>query len=275
MASFEEQASLEEGAVLEEIASPSVLAEQVAAAAAAVGELPSSQSMAAAAPPSPSPPPPSHSAPSSSSSSTSIGATAPANDEVVGDEEGEEGTLELKKDIAAALAAKELGNNYFRDKDYDGAITLYSQAIAHCPSDEANKENLAVFLGNRAAAYYAIEEFALVVDDCNLALENNSAYVKVLQRRMQALERLERLDEALADAKRIQELEPGWPKIAQTVERLERENAAKMDKLKDEALGKLKELGNSILGNFGMSLDQFKFKQDPQTGSWTIGMDNK
>ena len=204
--------------------------------------------------------------------------SAPANDEEGEEdeeEEGEEGSLEVAKDIALALKAKEDGNNYFRDKDYDGAITLYSQAVAHCPGDEANKENLAVFLGNRAAAYYAIDEFALVVVDCTQALELNPAYVKVLQRRLQALEKLERLDEALADARKIQELDPSWPKIGATVSRLEAESAAKMEKLKDEALGKLKELGNSILGNFGMSLDDFKFQQDAATGSWSIGMGKK
>ncbi len=47
-----------------------------------------------------------------------------------------------------------------------------------------------------------------------------------------------------------------------------------MEKLKDEAMGKLKELGNSILGNFGMSLDNFKMTQDPNTGSWSIGYNN-
>ena len=40
--------------------------------------------------------------------------------------------------------------------------------------------------------------------------------------------------------------------------------------MKDEALGKLKQLGNSILGNFGMSLDNFNMKQDEKTGSWNI-----
>lgn len=49
----------------------------------------------------------------------------------------------------------------------------------------------------------------------------------------------------------------------------------KMSKLKDEAFGKLKELGNSILGNFGMSLDNFKMQQDPGTGSWNISMNQK
>ena len=43
-----------------------------------------------------------------------------------------------------------------------------------------------------------------------------------------------------------------------------------MAKLKDEALGKLKDLGNSILGNFGMSLDNFKMTQDPATGGWSV-----
>ena len=45
-----------------------------------------------------------------------------------------------------------------------------------------------------------------------------------------------------------------------------------MSKLKDEALGKLKDLGNSILGNFGMSLDNFKMTQDPTSGGWNISM---
>ena len=35
-------------------------------------------------------------------------------------------------------------------------------------------------------------------------------------------------------------------------------------------LGKLKDLGNTILGNFGMSLDNFKMTQDPATGGWNI-----
>jgi len=46
----------------------------------------------------------------------------------------------------------------------------------------------------------------------------------------------------------------------------------KMSKMKDEALGKLKDLGNSILGNFGMSLDNFNMKQDPASGQWSISM---
>jgi hypothetical protein len=52
--------------------------------------------------------------------------------------------------------------------------------------------------------------------------------------------------------------------------RLQKEYDEKFAQLKDEALGKLKELGNSILGNFGMSLDNFKMTQDPTTGGWSV-----
>jgi hypothetical protein len=34
--------------------------------------------------------------------------------------------------------------------------------------------------------------------------------------------------------------------------------------------GKLKEMGNSLLGRFGMSIDNFKAVQDPNTGSYSI-----
>lgn len=37
-----------------------------------------------------------------------------------------------------------------------------------------------------------------------------------------------------------------------------------------DAAGKLKELGNTVLGKFGMSLDNFKAEKDPNTGSYSI-----
>ena len=36
------------------------------------------------------------------------------------------------------------------------------------------------------------------------------------------------------------------------------------------AAGKLKDLGNTVLGKFGMSLDNFKAVKDPNTGSYSI-----
>jgi len=181
--------------------------------------------------------------------------------------------LEPDKDLAKAQEAKEAGNDYFRDKDYDGAVTEYSRAISLCPSDQT--ETLAVFYGNRAAAYMADNELSLTIEDCTAALELKNDYVKVLMRRSVCYEKTDNIEGAFQDAKKTLELDPSWPKIRETVARLELQYNAKMERLKEDALGKLKDLGNSILGNFGMSLDNFKMEQDPTTGSWSIGMKPK
>jgi tetratricopeptide (TPR) repeat protein len=91
-----------------------------------------------------------------------------------------------------------------------------SRAIESSPQNDT--ENIAVFLGNRAACYSAMEEYSLAIDDCTLSLEKKVDYVKVLMRRSQAYEKLDKIDEALADAKKVYELEPqSYPKLPITM----------------------------------------------------------
>lgn len=139
---------------------------------------------------------------------------------------------EVPKDITKALEAKEKGNEAFKSRDFDLAIQYYSLAISLCPDDQ--QEHLATLYGNRSASYYAEEEFDLVVEDCSAALERKPDYLKVLARRMQVYEKLEKYEEALAgmswyrysftlpfsqfcpislDAKKVKELDPAYPKI--------------------------------------------------------------
>ena len=109
--------------------------------------------------------------------------------------EGEESVY--IKSLEKAIEAKEEGNNYFRNREYDDALESYSRAITYCPEDDENKENLATFYGNRSAAYFSLEEYELVVEDCTAALELKPDYVKVIARRMLANEKLEKFEEAL------------------------------------------------------------------------------
>ena len=44
--------------------------------------------------------------------------------------------------------------------------------------------------------------------------------------------------------------------------------------MKNEVLGNLKGLGNTILGKFGMSLDNFKLNQNPD-GTYNIAYQNQ
>ena len=68
----------------------------------------------------------------------------------------------------------------------------------------------------------------------------------------------EEYDKALEDAKKIEELDPMYPGIHKTVIELDKLQKEKFEKMKTEVLTNLKGLGNSILGKFGMSLDNFK-----------------
>ena len=82
------------------------------------------------------------------------------------------------------------------------------------------------------------------------------------------------MEGALADcerALRCEELPAAVEREARTaVERLRPLVEAKREEMKAEMIGKLKDLGNSILGNFGLSTDNFKAEKDETTGSYSI-----
>eukprot|EP00965_Chrysotila_dentata_P049265 1633104-Pleurochrysis_carterae.AAC.4 len=115
-----------------------------------------------------------------------------------------------------------------------------------------------------------MEEFDAVIEDCTSALGVQPEYIKALLRRAQAHEALGRPTEALEDMRKIVELDPSVKAAANSIPRLEAASAAKLEEQKEEMLGKLKELGNSVLGKFGLSLDNFKAEKDPTTGSYNI-----
>ena len=133
-----------------------------------------------------------------------------------------------------------------------------------------HKEDCAVYYCNRAACLVHLGKDQEAVDDCTVALKLKPGYLKALLRRAQACERLDKLEDALRDYKEIVAQEPGNRTVKAKIPGLEKECAARMEKLKEETLGKLKDLGNSVLSNFGLSLDNFKMQQDPSTGSYSI-----
>lgn len=102
-----------------------------------------------------------------------------------------------ERNIEEALSAKEEGNTYFREKYYHQALEMYSKAIDTCPIGEEFQEQMAIFYGNRAACYSALNDLDMVIADCTKSLNLNDKYIKVLMRRCQALESLERYDEAI------------------------------------------------------------------------------
>lgn len=80
-------------------------------------------------------------------------------------------------------------------------------------------------------------------------------------------------EDALKDAKRVQELDPNFSKISQEISELEKLQAEKFDKMKTEVIGGLKNLGNMFLTPFGINLDNFKMSQNPD-GSYGVQYQN-
>ncbi|KAH0542033.1 hypothetical protein FGG08_003497 [Glutinoglossum americanum] len=94
-----------------------------------------------------------------------------------------------RKEYAAKLKAA--GNKAYGSKNYNEAIKLYGKAIL-CKPDP-------IFYSNRAACYNALGEWQKVVDDTTSALALDPEYVKALNRRANAYERVEKYSEALLD----------------------------------------------------------------------------
>eukprot|EP00457_Paulinella_chromatophora_P012574 gb/GEZN01012792.1/.p1 GENE.gb/GEZN01012792.1/~~gb/GEZN01012792.1/.p1 ORF type:complete len:268 (-),score=76.37 gb/GEZN01012792.1/:251-1027(-) len=174
----------------------------------------------------------------------------------------------IEKDSKKANNAKKRGNDFFSEKLYDNAINEYKQAILLCPAED--HDDRSIFFGNLAAAYLMQEKWKEAEAACNDALEIKPDYVKVLRRRARAAEELQDLEQALTDHKRLSELDANDKEAKKNVARLTPLVEAKREKMKEEMIGKMKDLGNTILGKFGMSLNNFAAVQDPKTGSYSI-----
>ena len=97
---------------------------------------------------------------------------------------------------------------------------------------QENGEKLAIFLNNRAASLIQLQRFEEAIKDADVAILLNPRYTKAYIRRSSAYEKIEQTSEALTDIKRALELEPSNRTI--------RKSAARLQKIEDERLNKLK-----------------------------------
>ncbi|TYJ37440.1 hypothetical protein E1A91_A05G376000v1 [Gossypium mustelinum] len=179
-----------------------------------------------------------------------------------------------EKALAQANDAKTEGNNLFGNGQYQEALLQYEVALQVTAEMPSATEIRSICHSNRAVCFLKLVNYEETIKECNKALELNASYMKALVRRGEAHEKLEHFEEAIADMKKILELDPANDHARKAIRRLEPLAAEKRDKMKEEMIGKLKELGNSVLGRFGMSIDNFKAVKDPNTGSYSISFQN-
>jgi len=189
---------------------------------------------------------------------------------------------EALDEFADPVRAQELrleGNEHFKAGRLHDAREAYSEALHLSPQSEgAGSEaakSRAVIHCNRAACLQRLGRWDDVVSDCSQAIELDSEYVKAYSRRSGAYEELQKWSDSLEDLKKVLELEPSLRgKESRRLAMLEKRAQEQFEKDKDEMLSKLKDLGNTVLGKFCMSTDNFKMEQDPETGSYSLKFNN-
>ncbi|CAF3343479.1 unnamed protein product [Rotaria socialis] len=164
--------------------------------------------------------------------------------------------------------SKDEGNNLFGRGEYDQALEKYSNALCLCPMK--NTRDRAVVYSNRAACLMKMEKYEAAVQSCTASIKYDPTYVKPILRRADSYKAIDKLEEALQDYQKVLELEPTNAHARKEVYILPDRIKERNEKMKEEMLGKLKELGNMVLKPFGLSTNNFKLQQDPSTGSYSV-----
>ncbi|KAG8008353.1 Macrophage colony-stimulating factor 1 receptor 2, partial [Nibea albiflora] len=167
-----------------------------------------------------------------------------------------------------SLTLKEQGNKQFKAGDWLEAERSYKEALVLCPVCFSKER--AVLFSNRAAARLHLDMKDQAITDCTRAIELNPDYVRALLRRAELYEQTDKLDEALEDYKKVLELDPNLTSARQACMRLPQQIHERNEKLKEEMMSKLKDLGNLVLRPFGLSTSNFQVNQDANTGSYSI-----
>lgn len=166
--------------------------------------------------------------------------------------------------------AKAQGNEQFGQEFWSKAAQLYTEALDTCPLSYSSDR--ALFYSNRAAANMKLEDWNAAIDDCTEAINLGAPNEKPLERRAHSYAQIEeKYEKAIDDYETLLRAHPDGvayrEKIASLRELIEKRN----EKFKQDALSKLKELGNICLRPFGLSTDNFEMVQQPG-GGYSINM---
>ncbi|GAB4818900.1 hypothetical protein N2152v2_005946 [Parachlorella kessleri] len=118
--------------------------------------------------------------------------------------------------ITKADAVKDKANQAFKDKHYQQAVDLYTEALAINPSSS-------VLYSNRAFAHIRLEEYGSAMADASKALECDPQYAKAYYRRGDAAFALSHFKDAVRDFRAAAKLAPRDPDLRRKLSEAERE----------------------------------------------------
>lgn len=135
-----------------------------------------------------------------------------------------------------SLELKKTGNEQFKLGNHIESINTYTEALRLCPLQYQNDRS--IFYANRAASKISLGKTESALEDCTKAIELNDKYIRAYLRRAKLYEESDKLDESLADYKKVLEFDINNKDALQAQYRLPPLIEARNEKLKTEMLGK-------------------------------------
>ncbi|KAG5676808.1 hypothetical protein PVAND_006616 [Polypedilum vanderplanki] len=120
---------------------------------------------------------------------------------------------DLAQDKRIANEYKERGSKFFKSKDYENAIKMYSSAIATYNQDS-------IYYSNRSQCYINLEKFSEAIDDANKAIKLDSKSQKPYYRRTIAYEKIGENINALKSCQEWMEVLPDDQLAKSTYDRI-------------------------------------------------------
>ena len=97
---------------------------------------------------------------------------------------------------------KEIGNQYYKDGDFNSALEKYNECLIHYNNvDKDSKDLRYKILSNQAACYLKLSEYSKVIQLCTEILEESPDNIKALFRRASAQHAIKNYDTAAVDLK--------------------------------------------------------------------------
>ena len=194
------------------------------------------------------------------------------------DSESEEDKTPLtegeKKDIEEKIInERKNAGVLYKNGEYLQALNTYSLLLKDAKRAEL-KEQCCILNCNKGICFNKLNEYDKALESFKEALKYNKDYSKALCNKMLLLNKKEEYLEAYEDFKRLKTLDYNlWENYRNLEGELNYKAEIQKKKMTDEMLGKLKDMGNSILGKFGLSLNNFQMKPNGQ-GGYSIQYNN-
>ena len=178
---------------------------------------------------------------------------------------------EIKEKI---ISSRKDAGELYKNARYTEALNIYSICLKDAKRAKLI-DQIVILNCNKGICFNKLKDKTKALECFSKALKYDKNYSKALANRMLLYHSKEDYIEALDDFNRLKEIDRTlWNNYSHMENELIARAEVKKKQMTDEMLGKLKDLGNSILGNFGISLDNFKMIPNGQ-GGYSIQYQNQ